>query len=132
MLIGGGLLIYSLLITEVKWVKIMARVFFIIPILTAIVFIFIMGIMAYRTPITIADKEAFFYSFAVGSLVTLGYGLEIVLFVMVSRKSHVVLKVLTGMVGAAIYFVTGVIGAAIITPPSFGTYGTPLYKPKKK
>lgn len=133
-ILGGLFLIYVLTTSEVTWAKILSKSFFIIPILIAVGFLLFWGVtMSYN-----ASKNSFtgYSNFLpwifVGGILILVYALEIFLFIKIDKTKNALLKVLTWIVGISVYFVTGIIGAVIITPPSFGTYGTPLYKPKVK
>ena len=133
-IIGGSFLIYVLTTTEVKWARIVSKLFFIIPILTAVGFLSFWGITTSYN----ASKNSFIgYSqflpwvFIWGILILI-YALEILLFIKIDKTKNSFLKALTWIVGISIYFVTGVIGAIIVSPPFFGTYGTPMYKPKIK
>lgn len=133
-ILGGVFLVYVVTTSEVTWAKILSKAFFIIPILIAVGSLLFWGINATydASKNSFTDYSNFLPWVFVWGLLILIYALEIFLFVKIDKTKNDLLKALTWIVGLSIYFVTGVIGAAIITPPSFGTYGTPLYRPKVK
>ena len=133
-ILGGAFLVYALTVTEVTWAKILSKIFFIIPILIAVGFLLFYGVtISYDvSKNSLTGYSNFLLGVFVWGLLILVYALEIFLFVKIDKTKNAWLKTLTWIVGISIYFVTGVIGAAIIYPPSFGTYGTPLYRPKIK
>lgn len=133
-ILGGIFFVYILMVTKVKWASIVSKVFFIIPLLVAVgLLIFWGALMAYdvsRNSFT-GYLEFTLGVFLWGSIIFV-YILEIILFIKMDKNKNPILKVIAGIIGISTYFIVGVIGAAIVSPPSFGTYGTPLYRPKRE